>query len=75
MTARWPPTEYGLWVDFGHFHTARGVWLRWPTARFTCRHGCLLEAVGPPDVADFTQRIDQNHAWTCPGPRKDTPHV
>lgn len=75
MAARWPPAVqfFGLHVDLGDFHHHRGVWLRHPTARFTCRHGCVEEAFGPVDVADLTARITTDHARTCPGPtRKET---
>jgi len=69
VTGRWPPTELpGLHVDCGDFHSVRNVWLRLPFARFTCRHGCDLEAFGVADVAHFTEHIDETHARTCPGP-------
>lgn len=65
----WPPTDLpGLWVDCGDWHTHRRVWLRLPTARFTCRHGCERSAVGAADVAEFTKTITADHARTCPGP-------
>lgn len=58
---------FGLWVDLGDWRKGRG-WRRAPEARFTCRHGCVDEAFGPKDVADFTARITTDHARTCPGP-------
>ncbi|MEV6125143.1 hypothetical protein AB0M23_32325 [Streptomyces sp. NPDC052077] len=57
----------GLWVDLGDWHSKRRIWLRLPAARFTCRHGCVHEAFGAADVADFTARIATDHARTCPG--------
>ncbi|MET8826555.1 hypothetical protein ABZX40_36485 [Streptomyces sp. NPDC004610] len=53
---------HGLWVDLGdrRGHT--------PEARFTCRHGCELEAHGTFHVREFTARIADIHARTCPGP-------
>ncbi|WP_432032768.1 hypothetical protein [Streptomyces antibioticus] len=69
MADRWPPAGlFGLHVDLGDYHGVRKVWLRLPTARFTCRHGCDLEAFGVADVADFTARLDEIHARSCPGP-------
>ncbi|MFF7521225.1 hypothetical protein [Streptomyces pseudovenezuelae] len=57
---------FGLWVDLGDFRKGRG-WQRPPEARFTCRYGCVDQAVGAVDVAEFTARIDEAHARTCPG--------
>jgi hypothetical protein len=75
----WVPAEqlFGLWVEFGDWHTKREVWLRLPAARFTCRYGCVVEAAGADDVADLTARIDTDHARTCPGatPQKRNPRV
>ncbi|MGW5123011.1 hypothetical protein ACWEQ7_02920 [Streptomyces sp. NPDC004069] len=73
MPGWWAPTGlYGLHVDLGHYHSHRQVWLRLPAARFTCRHGCTEEVVGPADVADLTART-ADHARTCPGPTEETP--
>lgn len=58
---------FGLWVDLGDYHAKRGVWLHFPAARLLCPHGCVHEAFGPDDVADFTARITTDHARTCPG--------
>jgi hypothetical protein len=69
VTGRWPPADlFGLHVDLGDYHTVRAVWLRLPTAAFTCRHGCEHTAVGAADVADLTTRLDAIHARNCPGP-------
>lgn len=72
MADRWPPAAelFGLHVDLGDFHHHRRVWLRLPTARLTCRHGCDLEAFGAADVAHFTAHLDQIHARSCPGPTR-----
>ncbi len=71
----WAPARdlFGLHVDLGDYHSVRRVWLRLPVARFTCRHGCDLEAFGAADVAHLTEHLDAIHARSCPGPhRKDT---
>lgn len=70
MAGRWTPTEafFGLHVDLGDYHTKREEWLAFPTARFTCRYGCDLEAFGPADVAYFTEHLNETHARSCPGP-------
>ncbi|MET7679369.1 hypothetical protein [Streptomyces sp. NPDC005423] len=60
--------SFGLWVDLGDWHTKRGIWLAYPAARFTCRWGCVLEASGPVDVANFTAHLSEDHARICPGP-------
>ncbi|PZG97825.1 hypothetical protein C1I97_25150 [Streptomyces sp. NTH33] len=68
MTGWWAPAGlYGLHVDLGRYSQDRGRWLRQPAARFTCRHGCHITAVGPLKVAALTQHIDEDHARTCPG--------
>jgi hypothetical protein len=66
--ARWPPAwaYFGLHVDLGDWHSKRHIWLRLPTATFTCRHGCERTAVGATDVADLTEDLDQAHAPNCP---------
>lgn len=66
----WAPVQayFGLHVDFGHFHHHRGVWLRHPVARLTCRWGCEYVAVGAVDVIRFTTRTVPDHARLCPGP-------
>ncbi|WP_411090823.1 hypothetical protein [Streptomyces sp. 049-1] len=65
----WPPADLpGLWVNCGNWHYQRRVWLRLPTARFTCLHGCERSAVGAADVTEFTKTINAVHARTCPGP-------
>lgn len=72
MAGRWPPADLpGLWVDLGDFHSKRGLWLRLPQARFTCRHGCAYTAQGADDVTQFTAGIDTDHARDCPGPDKE----
>jgi hypothetical protein len=58
-------------VDLGDFHSKRGLWLRLPQARFTCRHGCAYTAQGADDVTQFTAGIDTDHARDCPGPDKE----
>lgn len=70
MADRWPPAAafFGLHVDLGDFHYQRHLWLRLPTARFTCRHGCDLEAFGVAEVAHFTEHLTEDHARVCPGP-------
>lgn len=71
MSGRWPPAElFGLHVDLGDFHHHRQVWLRLPVATLTCAHGCHEVAVGVHDVADFTARINADHARSCPGPKQ-----
>jgi hypothetical protein len=73
--AAWWPTRrfYGLHVDAGWFHQERDVWLRLPTATFTCARGCHEVAVGVHDVADLTARMRvADHAQTCPGPNPPT---
>lgn len=71
VSGRWAPAAafFGLHVDCGHYSTHRHVWLRHPVARFTCRHGCELVAVGAPDVIHLTSRTVPDHARTCPGPQ------
>jgi hypothetical protein len=65
----WPPSLlFGLWVDFGHYSTRRGVWLRQPEARFVCRHGCMYETAGADQVRSFTAAVDAHHTRYCPGP-------
>lgn len=64
LAGRW----FGLWVDLGDWHTKREVWLRVPSARFTCRYGCLIEAFGADDVAELTKNLNRDHARICPGP-------
>ncbi|WP_329338548.1 hypothetical protein OG866_26980 [Streptomyces sp. NBC_00663] len=75
MAADWPPARayFGLHVDLGDFHTKRGIWLAYPTARFTCRWGCELDAVGPVDVANLTEHLTAHHARICPGPPTPAP--
>lgn len=70
MTAVWPPAlgYFGLHVDLGDYHSKRRIWLAYPTARFTCRWGCELDAVGPVDVANLTEHLTDDHARICPGP-------
>uniref|UniRef100_A0AAU2A246 Uncharacterized protein n=1 Tax=Streptomyces sp. NBC_00093 TaxID=2975649 RepID=A0AAU2A246_9ACTN len=72
----WPPALLpGLWVDLGDWHTKRQVWLKLPSARFTCRHGCPPEqAFGEADVTAFTARITTDHARACPGPNRQDHH-
>ncbi|PWG08757.1 hypothetical protein DF268_35895 [Streptomyces sp. V2] len=68
MADIWPPaTLPGLHIDLGDYHH-RGVWLRLPTAVFTCSHGCRKRAVGVDDVRAFTKDVAEIHARTCPGP-------
>lgn len=67
MTGWWAPAGlYGLHVDFGRYDHRSARWLRQPTARFTCRHGCHVTVVGPLKVAALTARTT-DHARTCPG--------
>jgi hypothetical protein len=74
VPGRWPPTAlYGLHVDCGDWHYQRRVWLRLPTARFTCRHGCTDSTVGASEVAYFTARIHDQHARECPGQSREDP--
>ncbi|MFF0598087.1 hypothetical protein [Streptomyces antibioticus] len=74
MADRWPLAGlFGLHVDLGDYHSVRRVWLHLPTARFTCRHGCDLEAFGASDVAHFTEHLAEIHARTCPGPTPKEP--
>jgi hypothetical protein len=70
VAGRWAPAArfFGLHVDLGDYHHHRRVWLRLPTARFTCPAGCEDVAVGAADVAHFTAHIDDRHARSCPGP-------
>ena len=70
MAAAWAPARafFGLHVDLGHYSKYAGRWLAYPTARFTCRWGCELDAVGPVDVANLTERLTDDHARICPGP-------
>jgi hypothetical protein len=72
VTDWWLPAAslYGLHVDCGDFHYKRRVWLRLPTARFTCRHGCDIEAFGAADVAHLTAHLAEIHARSCPGPHQ-----
>lgn len=67
--AGWAPALafFGLHVDLGSWHTQRQVWLRRPTARLTCPHGCEYVAVGAADVTHLTARTVPEHAQACPG--------
>lgn len=71
MSGRWAPAAafFGLHVDCGHYSTHRDKWLRLPVARFTCRWGCELVAVGVADVVDLTSTTVPDHARHCPGPQ------
>lgn len=73
MSSRWLPGVHGLRVDLGRRHYEQAFWLRAPAAEFTCRYGCALYAQGGPEVARFTQDIDEHHARVCPGPREERP--
>ena len=70
MAVGWAPALafFGLHVTFGHYSKYASRWLVYPTARFTCRWGCELDAVGPVDVATLTEHLTELHARICPGP-------
>ncbi|MFF6825023.1 hypothetical protein [Streptomyces longwoodensis] len=69
-----PMGLYGLHVDLGDFHTVRGVWLSRPVATFSCRYGCRERVAGADEVAEFTARIHDDHARSCPGPHRKASH-
>ncbi|MFI1002020.1 hypothetical protein ACIP10_15500 [Streptomyces galbus] len=78
MTGLAPPMGlYGLHVDLGRYlpyEDGGGRWLRRPVATFTCRYGCRERVVGAVGVAEFTARIDDDHARSCPGPDRKATH-
>lgn len=72
MSGGWPPALafFGLHVDCGRYSYDRLRWTRLPVARFTCRHGCDIEAFGAADVAHLTTHLAEIHARSCPGPHQ-----
>lgn len=55
----------GLYVDLGYYDHRNRVWIRHPTADFTCRYGCSWSRSGAAAVAEFCAVIDRYHAQHC----------